>query len=371
MDKNLLKEVGLSEGEIQVYLMLLKTGPSFVAKISQLTGLHRTNIYDTLEKLKEKGIVSYFSKEGKRYFKAAHPSKLLDFMKEKQENIQRILPELIDLTKLPKEETEVEVFKGKQALKQYLKDTLDEGKDFFGIGIKEKFLFDNIPYYFRHYIKEMERIGFHEKLLVEEGSKHFTGSPNSEYRFIPKEFFPPTIAGIYANKVSIVILDPIPILIIIKNKQVADSYKKYFDLLWNQESFTYRGIESVKSVFDDMINVLEEGDELLTFGVSKAANILYDYFDDYSKKIIKKKLDAKIIFDEDAKELIKMCVKYNWKVRTLPKQHVTPAEVDVYKNKVAIIVWAAKPYAVVIENKEVAQSFKKFFEIQWKIAKKV
>lgn len=232
MDTNILKEVGLSEGEIQVYLMLLKTGPSFVAKISQTTGLHRTNIYDTLEKLKEKGFVSFYGKEGKTYFKAAHPSKILDFIKEKQENIQNLLPELIDLTKLPKEETEVEVFKGNHALKQWLKDVLDEKADFFGIGINEKFLFDTIPYYFQHYIKEMEKIGFNEKLLVVEGSKHFTGSPRSEYKFIPKEYFPPTTTGIYANKVAIVINHPIPILIIIKNKQVADSYKKYFDLLW-------------------------------------------------------------------------------------------------------------------------------------------
>ena len=51
-----LKEIGLSDSEANVYLTLLKLGEATVAEISQSSGLHRTNIYDSLEKLKEKGI---------------------------------------------------------------------------------------------------------------------------------------------------------------------------------------------------------------------------------------------------------------------------------------------------------------------------
>ena len=54
MDKRILERAGLSKGEVEIYLALLKLGASLVSKIAQETGLHRTNIYDTLEKLKEK-----------------------------------------------------------------------------------------------------------------------------------------------------------------------------------------------------------------------------------------------------------------------------------------------------------------------------
>ena len=58
MDKEILKEIELLEGEVDFYLALLRLGPSLVSRIHKETGLHRTHIYDLLEKLKEKGLES-------------------------------------------------------------------------------------------------------------------------------------------------------------------------------------------------------------------------------------------------------------------------------------------------------------------------
>ncbi len=78
MERQILKEIGLLDAEIDVYLCLLRIGPSLVSKINQETGLHRTHIYDLLEKLKEKGLVSVFIQSGKNYFKPSPPKRLLD-----------------------------------------------------------------------------------------------------------------------------------------------------------------------------------------------------------------------------------------------------------------------------------------------------
>ena len=51
MNKEILKEAGLNNNEIEVYLALTKYGSIAVSKISQITNLHRSNLYDTLEKL--------------------------------------------------------------------------------------------------------------------------------------------------------------------------------------------------------------------------------------------------------------------------------------------------------------------------------
>ena len=127
MDKKILERVGLSKGEIEVYLTLLKLGSSLVSKIAQETGLHRTNIYDTLEKLKEKGLASYVIKENRKYYSASNPDKLLDYVKEKETEIKSILPELKEYLNISRSESIVEVYKGKEGLKSVLKDILKDG----------------------------------------------------------------------------------------------------------------------------------------------------------------------------------------------------------------------------------------------------
>ncbi len=82
--KESLKEIGLSDSEAVIYLTLLKKGELSVAEISQTSGLHRTNIYDSLEKLKEKGFVAFVLKENKQFYRATAPKIVLDYLKEKQ-----------------------------------------------------------------------------------------------------------------------------------------------------------------------------------------------------------------------------------------------------------------------------------------------
>ena len=48
---NLLKDIGLTQREAEVYIALLKMGKSSVLDISKNVKIHRTNIYDNLENL--------------------------------------------------------------------------------------------------------------------------------------------------------------------------------------------------------------------------------------------------------------------------------------------------------------------------------
>ena len=119
-NQEILQQAGLSDGESRVYLVLLKLGSSPVNKIKEETKLHRTTIYDFIEKLLNKGLASFVIKNGTRYYKAAHPDKLLDLIKEKEDNIRDILPDLVKLAQIKREEINVEVYKGKEGFKTIL-----------------------------------------------------------------------------------------------------------------------------------------------------------------------------------------------------------------------------------------------------------
>jgi sugar-specific transcriptional regulator TrmB len=80
----ILKNFGLSEKEIAVYLALVELGPSSVREISAKSKVNRGTSYDILKSLIALGIVSYYNKESKQYFMAEAPEKLLSAIDQKK-----------------------------------------------------------------------------------------------------------------------------------------------------------------------------------------------------------------------------------------------------------------------------------------------
>jgi len=226
-----LEETGLSEGEIKVYIALVKLGSVPVNKIKEETNLHRTTIYDFLEKLINKGLVSYVIKNNVNYYQATKPIKLLDFVKEKEENIRGIIPEIEKLSQIKREEIRVEVLKGVEGFKTLLNDILRTGKELLAFGVEESLFQEKFPTLLEQYFKKEEKLGIKERVLTSEKTKFIFKRKSIKYRYVPDEFFSPTTTNIYGNKVVMIIWEPLTI-VMIENSGLADSYKKHFEMLW-------------------------------------------------------------------------------------------------------------------------------------------
>ena len=138
MEAKELQEFGLSEGEAEIYLALLKHGKTNVMELAKLTGRHRTHIYDTIEKLKEKGLISESIIDNKKFILASSPENILSYIKEKEERAEKIIKEL---KKIPKSEQEikVETYHGVSGLKAVLRDIIKERRDYVGYGEGRRF----------------------------------------------------------------------------------------------------------------------------------------------------------------------------------------------------------------------------------------
>lgn len=237
INKRIFKGIGLAENEIQVYLTLLKLGSSDVSSIAKNSGLYRPYVYDTLKRLQEKGLVSFISKDNKKFFKAAHPSHLVDIEKEKIEELNRILPQLEEFLKIPKEETKVELYSGKKVVrviqKDILKTLLETGGESLVIGVDEKRFMEADPIIMNQFFNQMNKNKLKERVLVREGDNYLPAHRNSAtYKFLPKEFFEPTSTFIYGDKVAIVVFGEPLHGLIIDSKTISNTYRKQFELLW-------------------------------------------------------------------------------------------------------------------------------------------
>ena len=89
-----LMDFGLTPIEIRVYLALLKLGVSKAGKIAKEAQLNRTTTYDALKRLIAKGLVSYVVEANRKVFRPENPKKFKEILKEREEDIDDILPKL-------------------------------------------------------------------------------------------------------------------------------------------------------------------------------------------------------------------------------------------------------------------------------------
>ena len=101
MDQSLLEQIGLTKSEINVYLALLELGSTSTGKIVEKSKASSSKIYEILDKLIQKGLASFIIKSGVKYFEAAPPDRILDYMEEKEktiikqkQEIRKLIPEL-------------------------------------------------------------------------------------------------------------------------------------------------------------------------------------------------------------------------------------------------------------------------------------
>ena len=228
-----LETIGLTKNQSSVYISLLKLGSSTGHGIIKESGLHRAIVYDCLEKLQEFGLVSFVVKDYKKYFQAAKPKKLLDYLDEKKEFISQLLPQLEKLEGMKKEEINEFIYKGKEGLKTIHAEMLREGTDVLMIGAKG-IIFDELPYFMPHFEKErlkkkLKFIGLWDKKEVKE---RLLKQPLFEGKSLPNGFDSDAVVNIFGNKVAIVLWkERFPTAFVIDNKSVADSFRKWFLLI--------------------------------------------------------------------------------------------------------------------------------------------
>jgi len=235
MHEQQLKELGLTDNEVRIYLLLLEQGMMNPSEISQKLGLHRGYIYDALERMQEKEVVNVVLKTNKKYYQATSPKNLVELLKFRLEGFEKIVPDLVKLSSLKKEETKVELHRGKRVYRVLLKDmisTLKKNDEAYLIGIDEDVLIKEIePIYLKQYVNAIKSKKIKEKVLIKTGGKKLE-SPNIQYKELDEKYIGKTAQIIYNNKVAIFILGTPYYLIVIDNKEVAETYKKQFNLLW-------------------------------------------------------------------------------------------------------------------------------------------
>ncbi|MDP3917386.1 MAG: helix-turn-helix domain-containing protein [Nanoarchaeota archaeon] len=228
-----LEVFGLTNVEAKVYLELLNLGPSTAGMIAKRSGVHRRSVYDAVARLTEKGLIGYMLQNNVRYFEAVDPEKLKKLLEEKQEALDNILPKLKTKYLGGMEKQTTVFFKGKNGLKNVFEDQIKTGGEILIIGASP-LAQTMMKYYFNWFDKRRVQKSIHVKLLYGENYRKKRNFKYAQIRYLPKEFQNPAAMNIYGDNVAIIHWsEERPFAVVIKEKEIADGYRNYFNLLWD------------------------------------------------------------------------------------------------------------------------------------------
>jgi sugar-specific transcriptional regulator TrmB len=235
-----LGQIGLTTNEVKVYLALIDLGTTLAGSVARKAKLHRRQTYDALHRLIGKGLASYTIKLGKKHFRPVDPERILDIAKEREMEIQSVIPEIIGKFRKTESKVHAEIYEGTEGLKSVMELILKEKKEWYTIGSTGKGPVV-LPFYLEQFARKRVKLGIKRKVLLvdsKEGRAYYKVLKQQglvKIKFLPKEIQQPQTIWIFDDKVAIILVSvECPVVFLIDNKEIADFYKEYFNLLWNK-----------------------------------------------------------------------------------------------------------------------------------------
>ncbi len=253
METRLLEQLGLTGGEIKVYLALLKLGTASSGPISGSSGVTQAKVYPILDRLQRKGMASRILKNGVMYFQAVEPGKLMDYLHARkqeldalEDKLEEFLPKLETYRKAAGEGQTAMIYQGIQGMKTahehtYLK--LGKGDEYCVLGVPQYPPWEKSGpegRFRRYWEKDHARragAGIGCRMLFNTDAsrdllKKRNSSKRCEARYMPIDMKEPAYFTIYDGTVLITIISADPICIEIVSGEVADAFKAFFEEFW-------------------------------------------------------------------------------------------------------------------------------------------
>ena len=240
---DLFIQLGLAKNEARIYETLLSEGESSVGSIAKKSQVHRRNVYDSLNRLIEKGMVFEIIESKENRYEAVDPKKLSEVLEEKQMALTRAMPNLESLYASTPHKQDVFIYKGFEGLKNYMRDIIRVGKDVHFIGGKGLWTHKKLASFFDQFKHETARKGIKFHMLfdweMKEQNHEILRALGDDYRIIPKEFSTDSAIAVFGDYVVVYDYanadkfsdDTIEAVII--NPQIANSFRIWFQMLWN------------------------------------------------------------------------------------------------------------------------------------------
>jgi sugar-specific transcriptional regulator TrmB len=235
MKEEVLCELGLSKNEIATYLKLLELRTATAVEVAKETRLHRPNVYDALNRLVKKGLVSHYTQEKVKYFEVVDPEQLMNLLKAKELKLQQILPELKIMQFEAKPPSKVSIMEGIAGTRKIFMDLITGTKELYVFGAPREIVRIMGTAWMNEWHQERikRKVMFHHVVNEDypvERIKLIRKMKYTNIKFLHKKYNAPHLTFVNDHGIVFVFVNPL-ISIKIYRPEVAKSFKQYYKML--------------------------------------------------------------------------------------------------------------------------------------------
>lgn len=238
--QNQLQRLGLNEKEAEIYLTLLQLGPSSVLEISRHCDVKRATIYNVLEALTHKGLVSLEIDGLKNHYRAEPPHALENLIKQQQFTLESCMPELKKLETTHEDKNFIKTYTGQESIHRaydYLIESLTPSSAYLVIGDAQNW-YDSDPEYFDNWVDRRRKIIRHGRSIFNDSPKaqefhQLQKNLDTSVKIMPGSNPISAIKVITSKLVFIHKTGTPSTVIIIENPSIVELYQEMFDAFWN------------------------------------------------------------------------------------------------------------------------------------------
>lgn len=239
-EAELMQTLGLSEQEIAVYLAALELGEANIQEISRKSGVKRTSIYNFIDTLKERQLLSEIKKGKRKLYSAVSPHHLVDEQKSKVASVERLIPQLLAMQNSGRNKPRVTFHEGVEGIKEIYMTTLRDKQIIYAWEDLDKAI-EIIPEPFASwYTEERARKNIPARCIDRDtpSSRKWNAENNvrlaRDVRFVESEEFGTEI-DVFGDKVAFFRWDKQnPFGVVIDDAGIAAALRVAWQELWNR-----------------------------------------------------------------------------------------------------------------------------------------
>ena len=249
-----LKNLGLSEKEVLVYLALLQLGSATPYQIANKSGIKRPTAYVIAEDLIKKGLIVHVPGEEKKRYLAKSPETFIEEREERLLAAKRILPELKSYQKNSEQKASIMYFEGIEGLKQAYQYREKElhGKEIVGFLASNEDASPEVHEYFMKWNEQKEKHGTKVRGItvdspdLEPYGRFIQGEEGSVIlKFLPRKMYNAKVSIESCDNqfVRIFLFESVETLII-ESPKFNQAIREIFELVWKSLEGKYDKPES-------------------------------------------------------------------------------------------------------------------------------
>lgn len=238
-----LQNIGLNDKEAKLYLAGLQLGPASIVQLAKASGIKRATVYEVIDDLIQNGLFVVTQTGKRKSFVAQEPDNLLLFLKQRENVLSQIMPDLEALKNTSSQKPAIRIFEGVAGIKQVYLDMIKKPGEIMILAAPKAIIAKSVAQFLEEEWEPLRQKSGNKKRWVQvnrsgETAKNFTKEEFPRrletVKYLPEQNYPFSVGiYLYRQKTAFVSFTESELMaIVIRSPEINRTIRMIFEMYW-------------------------------------------------------------------------------------------------------------------------------------------